>query len=139
MGKDLSSASGLSAAKHGADNESITAVKAVVDDNMRTDVLGPNFCRVLSEHIPTAKALNGLIASAIRLDPEVKSAISAVLEELDQKRKSKWVDRVVGAISGICIAVVIAVLTLIAQKLVAPSSNSQGNNQERQAPPSSTP
>lgn len=95
----------------GADNESKDAFQAVVDDNMRTDVLGPNFCKVLAEHIPTSDKLKAIMATAIESDGTVKKAIEVVLEGLDHKRKSKWVDRAIGAGGAIVLAVIIATAT----------------------------
>ncbi len=93
------------------DNESKDALQLIVDDNMRTDVLGPNFCKVLDEHKPTGKKINALIAEAIEQEPTVKAAIAVVLGDLDNKRKGKWVDRLIGAGGAVLLAVAIAAVT----------------------------
>lgn len=45
------------------DNEYQKAIKPVVDDAMRIDVLGPNVCKVLKEHTPTGDQLRKMMAS----------------------------------------------------------------------------
>jgi len=89
------------------DDEYKEAIQSVVDDNMRTDVLGPGVCKVLAEHTPAKEKLTALIAEAIEKEKSVKEAIESVLNNLDSKRKSKWVDRTIGAVGTIVLALII--------------------------------
>jgi hypothetical protein len=57
------------------DDEYKRATKAVVDDTMRTDVLGPNILRVLKEHSPTSDQIKIIIINAILNDTNVQEAL----------------------------------------------------------------
>ena len=43
------------------DEEYKDAIQPVVDDRMRTDILGPHFCRVLKDHKPASKDIVALM------------------------------------------------------------------------------
>lgn len=73
---------------------------------LREDVLGPRICAILTNHTPASEKVKTIIAEAITKEPNVKSAIETVLGEFDAKRKSRWIDRALGAVGGL-------VLTLI--------------------------
>lgn len=87
------------------DDEYKQATKEVVDDMLREDVLGPRICAILANHTPASEKVKNIIAEAITKEPSVKKAIEGVIEELDSRRKSRWIDRLIGAIVTIVIAV----------------------------------
>ena len=89
------------------DDEYKSAIQPVVDNNMRTDILGPHFVRVLENHTPASKAILDLIAKEVGVNPELKKAIKNVIEEHNKESKVKWIDRAVGAIGVILLALVI--------------------------------
>jgi hypothetical protein len=88
---------GLPSVSHSRDDEYKDAIQPVIDDNMRVDVLGPRFCKVLTEHTPAQDSLVKLIATSIAKEPTIKEAVESVVEGLDTKRKSRWIDRILGA------------------------------------------
>lgn len=82
------------------DDEYKNAIQPVVDDAMRTDTLGAKFCSVLNEHKPTDEAIKKIMATAIENDQNVKKAITNTVNEIDNKRKVKWIDRLVSLAIG---------------------------------------
>lgn len=82
-----------------ADDEHKKATKEVVDDMFRDDVLGPRMCSVLENHTPASTK-----------EPAIKNAIESVVDDLDTKRKSRWMDKVTGALWTLGIG---AIATLI--------------------------
>lgn len=91
------------------DEEYKEAIQPVVDNNMRTDILGPHFCRVLENHTPASTAIVALLAHAIEREPSLKTAIETVIKELDNKRKSRWIDKALGALGGILLTIIAGV------------------------------
>ena len=91
----------------GNDDEYQDAVKTVVDDRMRTDILGPHFCTVLENHTPASDAIVTLMAKKINADPAIKTAIKSVIDERNKETKMRWLDRVFGIIGTIILATVI--------------------------------
>src|SRR5260370_27240157 len=87
------------------------ATRAVVDDAFRTDILGPKICAVLTNHTPASDKIRELIAKAIVQEPKVKKAIEDVVEGLDTKRKSRLMDKGIGALWG-AVGVIITGLML---------------------------
>lgn len=94
------------------DDEYRKALKLVVDDTMRTDVLGERLCVVFNEHKPTDEAIKKIIKTAIEGDPSVKEALEKAVKELDNKRKVKWIDRGISLVVGAVITIAIAWITL---------------------------
>jgi hypothetical protein len=82
------------------------AVSTYVDDHMRSDVLGPHFCRVLREHKPVSEDIVALLTKEMAKDPGLMKAIECVVENLDTKRKSRWIDRAVGAGGTVLVGVI---------------------------------
>ena len=83
---------------HRNDDEYKVATKEVVDDMLREDVLGPRICANLTNHTPASDKVKSIVADAISKEPALKKAIEGVIDEIDTKRKSKWIDRALGAI-----------------------------------------
>lgn len=65
------------------------ATQEVVDDAMRTDVLGPNICKVLREHNPTSKELKSIILNLIDSDADVRSALTKQADDRSLTNKGK--------------------------------------------------
>jgi hypothetical protein len=74
------------------DNEYEAAVETVIDDHMRTDVLGSHFLRVLREHKPTSEQLVTMIAKEVGKDPALKKAVKRIVAEWNSENKMKWVN-----------------------------------------------
>lgn len=92
------------------DDQYKQATREIVDDNLRDDVLGPKICSVLANHTPESDKVRQLIAEAILKEPTCKEAIESVVNDMDVKIKSRWVDRVAGAVGGIIVAVLVGVI-----------------------------
>ncbi len=92
---------------HQADDEYRKATKEVVDDMFRDDVLGPRMCSVLGNHTPVTTKIIEIIASSISKEPTIKTALEGVINEIDAKRKGRWVDRGLGAIVAIIVGIMI--------------------------------
>lgn len=101
------------------DDEYKDAIQPVIDDNMRTDVLGPRFCKVLTEHTPAQDALVKLVADSISKEPAIKKAVEEVVEGLDTKRKSRWIDKGLGAAGGVILSVIIGIAVFYATHLAS--------------------
>lgn len=95
------------------DEEYKDAIQPVVDNNMRTDILGPHFCRVLENHTPASTAIIQLLATAIAKEPSLKNAIEGVITELDTKRKSRLIDKGLGALGGIALSIIAGVAVYV--------------------------
>lgn len=89
------------------DEEYKSAIQPVVDNQMRTDILGPHFCRVLKDHKPASEDIVALIAKQIDANPELKTAIKSVVKEHNKETKIRFYDRVAGALSAIVLALII--------------------------------
>lgn len=94
------------------------ATRTVVDDAMRTDILGPNMLRVLKDHKPVNDLLNQVIGEAISSNTDVKSALNKFTEDYFTNRKGKNVDR------GIWLAIGAAVTGLVGFIIIQLSSGS---------------
>lgn len=62
------------------DDEYTRATKAVVDDTMRTDILGPNIVRVLKDHKPANDLLQKVIKESIQSNVDVRTALKDFFE-----------------------------------------------------------
>lgn len=89
------------------DAEYQDAIQPVVDNNMRTDILGPHFCRVLKDHNPARVDVVALITEAICADPKLKDAVKSVVTEHNKDTKMRWFDRALGVLGTIVLALVI--------------------------------
>jgi hypothetical protein len=89
------------------------ATKPLIDDAMRTDTLGPNLSRVLSDHKPVNDQLRILVAEAIKDSPHVKEALKEFMSDYDTKRKGIWADRVKWLIIGAIISGIIGLIIKI--------------------------
>lgn len=85
------------------DDEHKKATKEVVDDMFRDDILGPRICSVLENHTPASSKVRDIISDAITKEPTIKNAIESVVNEMDTKRKSRWLDKLTGAFYTIVI------------------------------------
>ncbi len=95
----------------GVDEEYKNAIQPVVDDAMRTDALGAKFCVVLNEHKPTDEAIKKIMSDAIVGDLNVKSSLETAINEIDGKRKVRWIDRSIAG--GLATAVTIGIAWVI--------------------------
>jgi len=89
------------------DEEYKSAIQPYVDNTMRTDILGPHFCRVLENHTPASRAIIALMVKQIVSDPELKKSVKTVVGEYNQESKMKWVNIAVGAFGTIAVAMII--------------------------------
>ena len=98
-----------------SDDEYRQATKTVVDDAMRTDILGPNLVRVLKDHKPANDLLHEILADGIENDTKVKKLLADFVDEHTTKKKGKWIDRglwlAVGAVITGCVAWAISSIT----------------------------
>lgn len=90
---------------NGHDDAFRQATKVVVDDALRTDVLGPRICAVLSDHTPAGNKIRELIAEAIVKEPSIIDAIETLVDNFDRKRKIKWIERGIGAFGGALVSI----------------------------------
>lgn len=86
------------------------ATKTVVDDAMRTDILGPNLVRVLKDHKPANDLMHSILVECITNDSTVKEALGKFVEEHSTSKKGKWIDRIIYLIVG---GVVTGVITFL--------------------------
>lgn len=84
------------------------ATKTVVDDAMRTDVLGPNLVRVLQDHKPANDLMHEILIDCIENDTKVKEKLGDFVEEHSTKQKGKWFERVGVFVAGSIVTGLIA-------------------------------
>ena len=89
------------------DDEYKEAIQPVVDDSMRTDVLGPHFCRILKDHRPVSEDIVKLVSKEVVNNPELKKSIKTVVDERNVEKKVRWVDRALGVGGTIIVALII--------------------------------
>jgi len=99
--------------KASEDDEYQRATKAVVDDTMRTDVLGPNILKVLKEHSPTSDQIKLIIINAILNDTTVQGALEKFHSNLSLTKKGKGITNVQGIIISSLITLVITIVGAI--------------------------
>lgn len=104
------------------DEEYKSAIQPVVDNNMRTDILGPHFCRVLENHTPASDAVVSLIAKKVIADPILKKAIKDVVDERNGETKMKWMDRIIGIILGTIGTLVVGAIMWFMTQAVLPKT-----------------
>ena len=92
------------------DEEYKEATQSVVDDRMRTDVLGPKVCNIFKDYTPAKEAIEKIAREAIRKDPDTQKEIKGVIENYNKEAKIRWLDRGLGAIGTIIVAVIIWLL-----------------------------
>jgi response regulator RpfG family c-di-GMP phosphodiesterase len=96
------------------DDEYKRATKAVVDDTMRTDVLGPNILKVLKEHSPTSDQIKLIIINAILNDTKVQDALEKFHLNLSLTKRGKGLTHaqsiVINAVITLSITVVGAIV-----------------------------
>ncbi len=88
------------------DEEYKEATKAVVDDAMRDDTLGPNVLRIIQNHKPVNDEIVVIVAKAIKGNPDVANELNVFIDSHSTNQKGRWVER------GIIIAAA-TVLTLL--------------------------
>ena len=102
------------------DDEYKEATQAVVDDRMRTDVLGPHICKVLADHTPAQTAVTKIIKDSITQNPEVQQSVETVIKKINDSSKIKWFQRFIGAIGVIVVGLVLWLIQKIATALLPP-------------------
>lgn len=89
------------------DEEYKSAIQPVVDNNMRTDILGPHFCRVLKDYTPAREDIVSLTTKEVCKDPDLRKAIKGVIDERNNETKMKLFEQAKGAVGTILIGLVI--------------------------------
>lgn len=69
-------------------DEYTCATKAVVDDTMRTDVLGPNVERVLRDYKPVNDLVKKISVDGIKNDTDTKKAIDEVVNSNEARKRN---------------------------------------------------
>lgn len=69
-------------------DEYTRATKAVVDDTMRTDVLGPNVERVLRDYKPVNDLVKKISVDGIKNDTDTKKAIDEVVNSNEARKRN---------------------------------------------------
>lgn len=77
------------------------ATKTVVDDAMRTDILGPNLVKVLENLKPADTLIKAIVAEAIKSNPEVRQELTVFIANDSTTKRNKWIDRAIVAFLSI--------------------------------------
>ena len=85
-------------------DEYTRATKAVVDDTMRTDVLGPNVERVLRDYKPVNDLVKKISVEGIKNDTDTKKAIDEVVSSNEARKRNNIMITIGSAILGAIIA-----------------------------------
>lgn len=88
------------------EDEYSKATRAVVDDTMRTDILGPNVLRILQDYKPANDLVQSIVLDAIQNNTEVKTAVDVVVENNEDRKRNKWIFGLGSAVAGIVITVI---------------------------------
>lgn len=91
------------------DDEYTRATKAVVDDTMRIDVLGPYVLKVLKEHHPIIEHIKDMVIASIKNDSKVQKAledavtpmIKKYMEDKGTARKQFWIPTIIAIIAAL--------------------------------------
>jgi hypothetical protein len=81
-------------------DEYTRATKAVVDDTMRTDVLGPNVERVLRDYKPVNDLVKKISVDGIKNDTDTKKAIDEVVSSNEARKRNNIMIAIGSAILG---------------------------------------
>ena len=81
-------------------DEYTRATKAVVDDTMRTDVLGPNIERVLRDYKPVNDLVKKISVDGIKNDTDTKKAIDEVVNSNEARKRNNIMIAIGSAILG---------------------------------------
>jgi len=81
-------------------DEYTRATKAVVDDTMRTDVLGPNIERVLRDYKPVNDLVKKISVDGIKNDTDTKKAIDEVVSSNEARKRNNIMIAIGSAILG---------------------------------------
>lgn len=81
-------------------DEYTRATKAVVDDTMRTDVLGPNIERVLRDYKPVNDLVKKIFVDGIKNDTDTKKAIDEVVNSNEARKRNNIMIAIGSAILG---------------------------------------
>lgn len=81
-------------------DEYTRATKAVVDDTMRTDVLGPNVERVLRDYKPVNDLVKKISVDGIKNDTDTKKAIDEVVNSNEARKRNNIMTAIGSAILG---------------------------------------
>jgi|GEM_PF-1786074 hypothetical protein len=81
-------------------DEYTRATKAVVDDTMRTDVLGPNVERVLRDYKPVNDLVKKISVDGIKNDTDTKKAIDEVVNSNEARKRNNIMIAIGSAILG---------------------------------------
>lgn len=98
------------------DDEYKRATKAVIDDTMRTDVLGPNLERVLRDHKPANDLVQDIVLEAVKNNTEVKTAVDGIIDSNETRKRSSLFIAISGAIGGAALAFVGSLLIELIKK-----------------------
>lgn len=105
------------------DDEYKRATKAVVDDTMRTDVLGPNILKVLKEHSPTSDEIKLIIINAILNDAKVQDALETFHGNLSLTKKGKGLTHFQSGLIGVGLTVLAGVVVAVIIYVVLPAKS----------------
>jgi hypothetical protein len=75
------------------DDQYKRATKAVVDDAMRLDVLGPKAVLIFEQYSPAQTAVKKIADDAIKNDKDTRDAIKAVIDIRLDERKIKGISK----------------------------------------------
>ena len=81
-------------------DEYTRATKAVVDDTMHTDVLGPNVERVLRDYKPVNDLVKKISVDGIKNDTDTKKAIDEVVNSNEARKRNNIMIAIGSAILG---------------------------------------
>lgn len=81
-------------------DEYTRATKAVVDDTMRTDVLGPNVERVLRDYKPVNDLVKKISVDGIKNDTDTKKAIDEVVSSNEARKRNNIMITIGSAVLG---------------------------------------
>ena len=81
-------------------DEYTRATKAVVDDTMLTDVLGPNVERVLRDYKPVNDLVKKISVDGIKNDTDTKKAIDEVVSSNEARKRNNIMIAIGSAILG---------------------------------------
>ena len=92
------------------DEEYKEGTQRIVDDAMRTDVLGPKIVQIIEEHRPVYGALKTVITDLVKNDVSVKTELEDCYGEFSNKWKIRGMNWLIGIIGGAIGAVIIAAI-----------------------------
>ena len=89
------------------DDAQYTTATQVVDDRMRTDVLGPKVLEVIKDHKPVNDHIQAIVADAVEKHPEVRSKLKDFVDNHHTSKRGVTFDKILWIVGTAVVTVLV--------------------------------